>query len=90
MDLSLNVTSMVLFVSSIFIIGGSSIWIFVNNIGPSNSIAVASTNLVSLFGISVGVILTQIDLNKKNKELYMYRNNDKTSNYLHNIELPEI
>jgi len=73
MDFSLNVTAMVLFVSSTFIIAGSSIWIFVSGIGPSNDVAVASCNLASLIGIGVGATLMQVDLCRKNRELRSLR-----------------
>ena len=91
MDFSLNVTAALLFISSTFIITGSSIWIFIDGIGPANNVAIASCNLVSVIGMGIAATLIQLDVNKKNTELHrlrVYSPNIRSDN--NTINIPEL
>jgi len=66
--LSLNVAAIVLYIAGSVIISGSNIWIMKNGLDPGHVITVAASNLASIFSISVGAVLTQVDLrNKSNR-----------------------
>ena len=63
-NLSLNITSMVLYVVGTSVIVGSNIWILTTDFQPEYKVAFASSNIASIFSIGVGAILTQVDLHR--------------------------
>lgn len=71
--ISLNITSIVLYVVGSFIISGSNIWVIISPTFPEHKIALAASNLASIFSIGVGAILTQVDMWNKHKELRVLR-----------------
>jgi hypothetical protein len=70
--ISLNITAIVLYAVGGFIISGSNIWIMTST-DFSENIAIAASNLASVFSIGVGAVLTQVDIYNKNKELRSLR-----------------
>jgi hypothetical protein len=71
--ISLNITAIVLYIVGAFIISGSNIWIIVSSTYPENKITIAASNLVSVFSMGVGAILTQVDIWNKHSELKLFR-----------------
>lgn len=68
--ISLNITAIVLYFIGAIIISGSNIWmLIVGKSYPDYITSVVSSNLVSIFSVVVGAILTQVDIWNKNKEL---------------------
>ena len=74
--ISINISAIVLYIVGAFIISGSSVWMIMTDSSsiPEQKITIASSNLVSVFSIGVGAILTHVDIFNKHKELKRLRN----------------
>jgi hypothetical protein len=73
---SLNITANLLHVASIFIITGSNTWMLIFEPSPYHVKTVAYSNIAAVFSITIGVILTQVNICQKNRELKSIKYNE--------------
>jgi hypothetical protein len=71
--ISLNITAIVLYVVGGVVISGSNIWIMSFNEDHKHIVTISASNLVSVFSMGVGAILTQVDIYNKNTELRLLK-----------------
>jgi len=81
--ISLNTTAIVLYVVGSIIFTGSNIWILsTDNLSDSNIITITSTNLCATVSMSLGVILSQIEICTQNVKLNRLRVNEQTEDII--------
>jgi hypothetical protein len=73
---------MVLYTCGSVIIAGSNIWIIADGLSSTNIMPFAASNIVSVFSIGVGAILTQVDLWNKNKHLRSLKSDENNTDII--------
>lgn len=71
--ISLNITSIMLFLAGSFIIYGSNFWVLtVKSLPVDDYITISSTNIAAMFAITIGHILSQIHIYNQYKKLNLH------------------
>ena len=67
---SLNITAVILIFVGSLINYGSNTWILIKGELPSHQVVtVSASNIAAMFSMSIGVLLTQVDIYNKKKRL---------------------
>ena len=80
-SVTLNITAIVLLIAGSIVVYGSNIWFLLNGALPVvKYVTVSSSNIVGMFSVTVGCILTQINIYNLKQQLettqYRIENNN--------------
>lgn len=77
---SLNITAVMLIIVGSFINYGSNVWILINGKLPDHQVVtISASNIAAMFSMSIGVILTQIDIYDKKKLIKIFEGQELQS-----------